>query len=274
MAERLEERTGAINRAEHAPPRKIEELSPSIRASVLQDVPVTRQHPPPADLSKYIPEPGMPRANRAISKEKPNGTENSPPNATVLQQHVLWFDFDGDGVIYPWDTFIGFRKLGFNLLICALAPLFIHGSFSYPTLRGWLPNPLFPIYIDRMHRTKHGSDTETYDTEGRFVPQKFEEIFSKYDKENKGGLSWNDIQDMVYGNMNVNDFAGWIGERLEWWVLYLLCKDERGIVSKEKIRAQYDGSLWEKIAAEVEARRSGKAKAGAVGSAVEMKKSS
>jgi hypothetical protein len=43
-------------------------------------------------------------------------------------------------------------------------------------------------------------------------------------------------------------------ERLEWWVLYLLAADDNGIVSKEKIRAQYDGSLWYKIAEEVEVK--------------------
>ncbi len=40
---------------------------------------------------------------------------------------------DGDGVIYPWDTLVGFRRLGFNWIISLLAPVFIHGSFSYPT---------------------------------------------------------------------------------------------------------------------------------------------
>lgn len=50
---------------------------------------------------------------------------------------------------------------------------------------------------------------QVYDTEGRFVPQKYEEIFSKYDAGNKGGLSWDDIQAMVKGNRNVNDPVGW-----------------------------------------------------------------
>lgn len=54
----------------------------------------------------------------------------------------------------------GFRRLGFNLLISALAVPFIHGSFSYPTSHSWIPDPRLPIYLDRMHRTKHGSDSE------------------------------------------------------------------------------------------------------------------
>lgn len=54
----------------------------------------------------------------------------------------------------------GFRRLGFNLLISLAAVPFIHGSFSYPTLKSWIPDPRFPIYLDQIHRTKHGSDSE------------------------------------------------------------------------------------------------------------------
>ncbi|KAJ9527701.1 hypothetical protein QJQ45_025980 [Haematococcus lacustris] len=242
-------------------------IHPSIEAAVLKDVPITmkRPPPPPDELAKTVPNFGMPRANRVISKECPQGSPTSPPNASAIQQHVLWFDFNGDGKIMPWETYQGFRKLGFGYIISLLAVPFIHGSFSFPTSPGWIPHPLMPIYIERMHKTKHGSDSEVYDTEGRFVPQKFEEIFSKYDKENKGALSWRDIQEMVYGNANINDPVGWIAERLEWFTLYLLCKDERGLVTKEKIRAQYDGSLWAIIAKEVELKKS-HAQQGKVGS--------
>ncbi|GFH11496.1 caleosin domain containing [Haematococcus lacustris] len=68
-------------------------------------------------------------------------------------------------------------------------------------------------YIKNAHRGKHGSDTGVYDTEGRFVPQKFEEIFSKYDKGNKGGLDLSDIRRMISGNSLMGDFAGW----WVWW---------------------------------------------------------
>jgi hypothetical protein len=43
-----------------------------------------------------------------------------------------------------------------------------------------LPDPFFRVYLARVHKDKHGSDTGTYDTEGRFVPQNFENIFAKY----------------------------------------------------------------------------------------------
>jgi hypothetical protein len=59
--------------------------------------------------------------------------------------------------------------------------------------------------VSRIHRTKHGSDSGVYDTEGRFIPQRFEDLFSKFDVNGKGGLDFDDIQDMVYANMNVRN---------------------------------------------------------------------
>ena len=63
------------------------------------------------------------------------------------------------------DTIRGFWRLGYNIFICILAPFLIHIPFSYATLPYWLPNPLLPIYISNVHKLKHGSDSETYDTE-------------------------------------------------------------------------------------------------------------
>lgn len=55
----------------------------------------------------------------------------------------------------------------------------IHFFFSWFTAPGVLPDPFFRVFIKNGHRSKHGSDTAVYDSEGRFIPAKFEEIFTK-----------------------------------------------------------------------------------------------
>lgn len=41
---------------------------------------------------------------------------------------------------------------------------------------------------------------------------------------------------------------------VEWKILYFLCKDEHGLLHKDTIRAAYDGSLFERMAKEKEAK--------------------
>jgi hypothetical protein len=121
---------------------------------------------------------------------------------------------DRDGIIYPLDTFRGFRRIGFGYLLSLLAVFLIHGNFSYPTLPSFIPDPLFRIYISEIHKCKHGSDSGTFDPEGRFVPQHFEDIFSKYGGGKDGLTIW-DMWDFHKGQSVLLDPIGWVGQIFE-----------------------------------------------------------
>nr|AEB77763.1 caleosin [Auxenochlorella protothecoides] len=223
----------------------------------LPDIPFTMEKPVPEDLDKYIKNPGLPRANLSCDKEHPEGTYSPPRNLTVMQQHIAFWDRDHDGVIYPHDTFIGFRRLGFNLAICLASVPIIHGTFAWWSQDNWLPNPMFPILVKNIHRGKHGSDSEVYDTEGRFVPEKFEEIWSKYDKGNKGALTKHEIWTMIKGQRNIMDPVGWTAAWLEWFVSYLLVARQDKMMYKDDVRGILDGTIFYQIAQE---REGGKVK--------------
>ena len=46
-----------------------------------------------------------------------------------------------------------------------MAVFIIHSSFSYVTQPSWIPDLTFSINTNYIHSGKHGSDTESYDTE-------------------------------------------------------------------------------------------------------------
>ncbi|KAK0724244.1 hypothetical protein B0H67DRAFT_567510 [Lasiosphaeris hirsuta] len=66
---------------------------------------------------------------------------------------------------------------------------------------------------------QHSSDSGTYDHEGRFVPQAFEDMFSKWDADRKGGLLFMELWHKIAGNRLVVDP---FGVSLNCWFLALV----------------------------------------------------
>ncbi|CAM8957119.1 unnamed protein product [Rhodiola kirilowii] len=166
---------------------------------------------------------------------------------TALKKHVAFFDRNRDGVIYPRETYQGFRAIGCGVALSAISAVLINSALSKKTRPGKGFSMSLPIEIDNIKFAKHGSDSGVYDTEGRFVPSKFDEIFARHAKTNPNALTASELQELLKANREPKDYRGWVAAWTEWKILYSLCKDTEGMLHKDTIRAVYDGSLFVKL---------------------------
>ncbi|KAJ3021455.1 hypothetical protein HKX48_008461 [Thoreauomyces humboldtii] len=180
---------------------------------------------------------------------------SSSTDLTPLQKHVGFWDRNNDGIIYPWETYEGFTALGFNPIIAAQSAFAFHLlHVGYSTQSSWIPNPLMPVTIANIHWAKHGSDSGSYDKRGAFVRERFDAIFLEFDRDGKDGLTFREITHMWRGNRNVYDVIGWSFQFFLWTFLWCLAADRDGVLHKEDVHRQYDGSLYYDLEAR---RRSG-----------------
>jgi peroxygenase len=207
---------------------------------------------PPVDLSEPIPAAGEARHPTAPDREAGSPVAAGPaaPVRSVMQQHVDFFDRSGTGIITVGDTYAGFRAIGFSLLYAVLAVIVIHPIISLQTNGSALPfDPQMRIWTKNIKHAKHGSDSGAFDAEGRFVPQKFEEVFSKWDLDRDDKLGHGDLLRMMRDLRATMDVLGWIAAFFEWSSVWLLCRDKDGLVGREDVRGVLDGTLFPKLAA-------------------------
>jgi peroxygenase len=178
----------------------------------------------------------------------------SAPNSgsrTALQKHVDFFDTDHDGKITLADTYEGLRRLGYGLLQSASFASVINAALGSSTSGG----PSLTIDTGRIHAGMHPSDTGVYDSKGRFSEPRFRRLFARYDADGDGAIDADDLRRLFAANRT--DLLGHLGSRAEFGLLLDLAGEQRDgkkVLTRDRLKRFYNGSLFYEIAEEVASR--------------------
>lgn len=153
-----------------------------------------------------------PRSNVLTGSPEARGKSCNARN--TLQRHCDFWDSDGDGLIYPWDIYKGFSRLGFHCTLCVWAAVTIPMFASYNTHTSYIPHPLFAINLNNINSNRHGSSTGTFDMDGELDDRRFEAIFQKY-AQGEDYLTLRNAFSVWYGQRCGLDFFGWFAGAFE-----------------------------------------------------------
>lgn len=167
---------------------------------------------------------------------------------TALQKHIDYFDRNGDGEIKPSETYRSCRKLGMGVLLSAGAAVAINAALGVKSGSPWYR--FLTIRTDGIHHGKHEGDTGVYDKDGNFVQQKFDEMWTRHDKDGDDALNKQEIEDMMVVNGNGRASTG---SKLEFRLLLKLAGEDTPdgrVLTRSRMESFYDGSLFYALAGE------------------------
>ncbi len=94
---------------------------------------------------------------------------------SALENHVAYFDPDGNGEITWRKTFAGLRGLGLPAWLCVPLTVLINGALGYLT-HG---RPTSVVSVRDIHKGVHPYDTGAFDAAGEFDVAHFDALFDR-----------------------------------------------------------------------------------------------
>nr|GMC85026.1 probable peroxygenase 5 isoform X1 [Ipomoea batatas] len=110
-------------------------------------------------------------------------------------------------------------------------------------MQGKLPSPVFPIVVENVKLDMHGMAVT-------LVPmiEREKEIFNIYGQTFTNALTSEEVDKLISDKREPHDYSGWILAAFEWKLLHLFAKNGDGLLTKERVKGVYDGSLFDQLA--------------------------
>ncbi|KAG1405227.1 hypothetical protein G6F60_003773 [Rhizopus arrhizus] len=176
-----------------------------------------------------------------------NSLENKqiPIKENAIQRHLYFWDKTKKGYITPVDTIKGFITLGYGIIPSLFLGIFVSVFLSLLTQVGWTPDPFCRSLVSNLIEARTLT-SYAYDKNGVFIPKNFENLFNKHAKSGEHITIMEFVwmtreQEMLRFNLKA-----WAISLIELCTLYFFI-GHHGYLSKEGVRAAYDGTLFYRL---------------------------